>query len=175
MGVSRVFLGLGANLGDRLENLRQGVRDLMSLSGTITVEACSRIYETDPVGILDQPRFLNAVVQIQTSLSPRPLLDRCLEIERGLGRERKVKWGPRTLDLDVILFGEEQIDEPGLRVPHANLHERAFVLAPLCDLMPEGVHPLTGIPYIDLLAAAPAAGGVRALEAVLTAEAGSRA
>jgi 2-amino-4-hydroxy-6-hydroxymethyldihydropteridine diphosphokinase len=98
----------------------------------------STIRETEPWGLEEQPRFLNAVAELETTLSPRALLDRLLEIERGLGRTRDgPRWGPRTIDLDLLLFGSESIDEPGLTVPHPRLHERLFVLEPLAELDPE--------------------------------------
>jgi 2-amino-4-hydroxy-6-hydroxymethyldihydropteridine diphosphokinase len=99
--------------------------------------AVSQLRETEPVGIVDQPGFLNGVAQVRTSLSPRALLDLLLEIETSLGRVRGERWGPRTVDLDLLLYGREQIDEPGLRVPHPRLHERAFALEPLAELDPE--------------------------------------
>jgi 2-amino-4-hydroxy-6-hydroxymethyldihydropteridine diphosphokinase len=102
----------------------------------VEVVAVSPIRETDPVGVLDQPRFLNGVAAVETELSPRELLDRLLAVERRLGRDRTAptRWGPRTVDLDLLLYGGERIDEPGLVVPHPRLHERRFVLEPLADL-----------------------------------------
>jgi 2-amino-4-hydroxy-6-hydroxymethyldihydropteridine diphosphokinase len=135
MRVMRVYVGLGSNLGDREQTLRAAVARL-SASPRIEVLGVSSLRETDPVGpIIDQPRFLNGVVAIETSLSPRELLDRLLEIEAELGRTREgPPGGPRTLDLDLLLYGDERVDEPGLRVPHPRLHERSFVLEPLEEL-----------------------------------------
>ncbi len=93
--------------------------------------------ETDPVGVVDQPPFLNGAVAVETTRSPRELLELLLEIERSLGRVREERWGPRTIDLDLLLYGDEVVDEPGLRVPHPRLHERRFALEPLADLDPE--------------------------------------
>jgi len=130
-----VYVGLGSNLGDREQTLRAAVTRL-SASSRVEVLGVSSLRETDPVGpIADQPRFLNGVVALETSLSPRELLDRLLEIETEFGRTREgPPGGPRTLDLDLLLYGDERVDEPGLRVPHPRLHERSFVLEPLEEL-----------------------------------------
>jgi 2-amino-4-hydroxy-6-hydroxymethyldihydropteridine diphosphokinase len=131
----RAFVGLGANLGDREATLRRAVDELRRLSST-EVRCVSELRETDPVGYLDQPRFLNGAVELETALTPRELLDELLRIERELGRDRSTSppQGPRTADLDLLLYGDERISEPGLEVPHPRLHERRFVLEPLCDL-----------------------------------------
>jgi 2-amino-4-hydroxy-6-hydroxymethyldihydropteridine diphosphokinase len=135
--VTTAFVGLGANLGDREATLRRAV-DLLADEAEVEVTRVSRLRETDPVGVVDQPRFLNGVAAIETSLSPRELLDVLLRIERSLGRVRDAtRWGPRTVDLDLLLYGLEEIDEPGLRVPHPRLHERRFALEPLVELDPE--------------------------------------
>jgi 2-amino-4-hydroxy-6-hydroxymethyldihydropteridine diphosphokinase len=135
MRVVRVYVGLGSNLGDREETLRAAVARL-SDGPRVEVLAVSSLRETDPVGpIADQPRFLNGVVVLETSLSPRELLHRLLEIEAEFGRTREgPPGGPRTLDLDLLLYGDEHVEEPGLRVPHPRLHERSFVLEPLEEL-----------------------------------------
>jgi 2-amino-4-hydroxy-6-hydroxymethyldihydropteridine diphosphokinase len=135
MRVMRVYVGLGSNLGDREQTLRAAVARLSASPG-IEVLGVSSVRETDPVGpIADQPRFLNGVVALETSLRPRELLDRLLEIEAEFGRTREgPPGGPRTLDLDLLLYGDERVDEPGLRVPHPRLHERSFVLEPLEEL-----------------------------------------
>jgi 2-amino-4-hydroxy-6-hydroxymethyldihydropteridine diphosphokinase len=129
------YIGLGTNLGDREENIRTALA-LLEEVGTVRA---SSIRETDPVGVTDQPRFLNAVAELETELPPRELLDRLLSIERRLGRDRaaEMRWGPRTIDLDLLLYGHEIVDEPGLTVPHPLLAERAFVLEPLYELDPE--------------------------------------
>jgi 2-amino-4-hydroxy-6-hydroxymethyldihydropteridine diphosphokinase len=135
--VARIFVGLGSNLGDREGTLRAAVGRLRGLPET-TVVRVSTLRNTDPVGNVDQPRFLNGAVEVETELSPRALLVALLELERTFGRDRGAvpAQGPRTLDLDLLLYGQEQIDEPGLQVPHPRLHERRFVLEPLADLDP---------------------------------------
>jgi 2-amino-4-hydroxy-6-hydroxymethyldihydropteridine diphosphokinase len=131
----RAFVGLGSNLGDREETLRGAVDALRALPRT-DVRGVSTFRDTAPVGYVDQPRFLNGAVELETALAPRELLAELLRIERELGRDRArgTPQGPRTADLDLLLYGEERIDEPGLQVPHPRLHERRFVLEPLSDL-----------------------------------------
>jgi 2-amino-4-hydroxy-6-hydroxymethyldihydropteridine diphosphokinase len=136
----RAFVGLGSNLGDRLELLRRAVALLGQTDGVAVVRS-SRVYETEPVGP-PQPRYLNAVVEVSTTLPAEGLLDACLAIERRLGRVRSERWGPRTIDLDLLTLADERIDLPGLVVPHPRMHERAFVLAPLLEL--EADPPLPG-------------------------------
>src|SRR5205085_4115659 len=151
-GMTRVFIGLGANIGDREANLNRAL-DLIAETPAVELQAVSSFRETDPVGYLDQPRFLNAAALLETDLPPRDLLDRLLAVEAVLGRTREgPRFGPRTIDLDLLLYGEEQIDEPGLRVPHPRLHERRFVLEPLAELDPGLVVPGIG-PLRPLLAA----------------------
>lgn len=128
----RAFLGLGSNLGDRLANLRRAV-ELLRERG-VSVLRSSRVYETDPVGGPEQPDYLNAVVEVEVDGTARELLDTCLAVEEEMGRVRDERWGPRTIDLDLLTIGEEEIHEPGLQVPHPRMHERAFVLAPLLEL-----------------------------------------
>ena len=133
----RAYVGLGSNLGDREATLRQALEALGSTEG-IEVVAVSSFRQTDPVGVVDQPRFVNAAATLETSLPPRELLERLLDVERALGRDRETeeRWGPRTVDLDLLLYEDETIDEPGLEVPHPRLAERAFVLEPLLELDP---------------------------------------
>jgi 2-amino-4-hydroxy-6-hydroxymethyldihydropteridine diphosphokinase len=135
--MARAFVGLGSNLGDREETLDLAVEALRALPET-AVRAISAFRDTAPVGIVDQPRFLNGAVELETRLDPRALLDALLGIERSLGRDRTgvPTGGPRTLDLDLLLYGEAEIDEPGLVVPHPRLAERRFVLEPLSELDP---------------------------------------
>jgi len=135
--MARAFVGLGSNLGDRQQTLKRAVAALGGLQAT-TVRAVSTFRDTAPVGIVDQPRFLNGVVELETGLEPRQLLDGLLGFERALGRDRAgvPPGGPRTLDLDLLLYGEAEIDEPGLVVPHPRLAERGFVLEPLFELDP---------------------------------------
>jgi 2-amino-4-hydroxy-6-hydroxymethyldihydropteridine diphosphokinase len=129
-------LGLGGNLGDTRRLMAAAVDRLAARPG-IRVEAVSSLYETPPWGKTDQPAFLNAAARIDTGLSPRDLLATILDVERELGRERGERWGPRSVDIDILLFGMEAIDEPGLHVPHPRLAERAFALQPLVDVMPD--------------------------------------
>src|SRR5262245_27260549 len=135
---ANVYVGLGSNLGDREATLREALRRLAEIEG-VAVVAVSSFRQTDPIGKVDQPRFVNAAAELETSLAPRDLLDRLLEVERGLGRDRakEERWGPRTLDLDLLLYGNETVEEPGLEVPHPRLTERAFVLEPLLELDPD--------------------------------------
>ena len=146
----RAYVGLGSNLGEREATLWKALEGLGATEG-IEVVAVSSFRETDPVGVVDQPRFVNAAAALETSLRPRELLDRLLDVERALGRDRAVeeRWGPRTVDLDLLLYGGESIDEPGLEVPHPRLAERAFVLEPLLELDPDLRLP-DGRPLRDL-------------------------
>lgn len=134
------FLGLGSNLGDRLTNL-QGAVDLLHGEPGLRVMASSRVWETAPVGGPPQPDYLNAVIRVETDLSARDLLDVAHRVEERLGRVRRERWGARSIDIDVLLFGEETIDESDLVVPHPRLAERAFVLLPLLELVADPVLP----------------------------------
>ncbi len=138
----RAYVGLGANLGDREATLRRAVEHLDEADG-IEVVAVSAFRETEPWGPIEQPPFLNGVVALETDVDPRTLLDVVLDVERRLGRERREgeRWGPRVIDLDVLLYGDLVVDEPGLVVPHPRLHERRFVLEPLAELDPDAVVP----------------------------------
>lgn len=146
-----VYIGLGSNLGDREATLSEALRRLGELEG-IEVVAVSSFRETDPVGMVDQPRFVNAAAALETTLGPRELLESLLEVERGLGRDRsrEKRWGPRTIDLDLLLYGDETVAERGLEIPHPRLAERAFVLQPLLELDP-GLRLPEGRPLRDLL------------------------
>jgi 2-amino-4-hydroxy-6-hydroxymethyldihydropteridine diphosphokinase len=158
MGV-QAFLGLGSNVGDRLESLGRAVRRLARVPG-IRVIRSSRVYETDPVGGPEQDDFLNAVIEIDTMLTPRDLLNACLEVEEGLGRQRGIRWGPRTIDVDVLSYGDEDVFEEGLEIPHPRMHERGFVLAPLLELIADP--PLPGGRKVATLRLGPGMlGGVR--------------
>ena len=154
-------VGLGANLGDAAGTVRCAIEALAALScGPVRV---SRLYRAPAWGRTDQPDFINAAALVETLLSARALLDQLLAIERDFGRVRidGERWGPRTLDLDLLLYGEASINEPGLRVPHPHLHERAFVLLPLAEIAPDARIP--GIGLVRDLAAAMAADGIEAL------------
>jgi 2-amino-4-hydroxy-6-hydroxymethyldihydropteridine diphosphokinase len=145
------YIGLGTNLGDREAVLRTALQLLAGEPG-IELVASSSTRETDPVGYEDQPRFLNAAACVETELEPQALLDTMLSIERRLGRTRTgPRYGPRTIDLDLLLYGDDVVDEPGLRVPHPRLAERRFVLEPLAELDPALVVPGAGS-VSDLLA-----------------------
>jgi 2-amino-4-hydroxy-6-hydroxymethyldihydropteridine diphosphokinase len=146
----KAYVGLGSNLGDRAAYLLLGLSALSRLPKTHLLRL-SPVYETDPVGP-PQPPYLNMVAELETELSPKGLLAEMLGVEKALGRERRERWGPRTLDLDLLLYGDLVLEEAGLSVPHPRLHERAFVLVPLLDLLPEGRHPLLGQSFAELLA-----------------------
>lgn len=129
-----VYVGLGSNLGDREQTIR-GALARIKADPEIDVVAVSSLRETDPVGYTDQPKFVNGAAALRTQLSPKALLERLLQIERELGRERSgPRYGPRTIDVDLLLYGSEEVDEPGLRIPHPRLAEREFVLEPLAEL-----------------------------------------
>ena len=150
--MTRAFVALGSNLGDREATILRALAALAAQPG-IEVVRVSSLRETEPVGYVDQPRFLNGAVELETDLEARELLLRLLEIERSLGRTREgPPLGPRTIDLDLLLYGEERIAEAGLQIPHPRMHERAFVLEPLVELDPGLVLPGRG-PLKSLLAA----------------------
>jgi 2-amino-4-hydroxy-6-hydroxymethyldihydropteridine diphosphokinase len=156
----RYFIGLGANLGDRLASLRQAVRALEAVG---QVQARSRIYETAAVGGPEQPAYLNAAVTLECALPPLALLEQTQAIEAALGRDRasEVRWGPRPLDLDLLMagaHGELRVDDPALTLPHPRLAERGFALAPLLDLDGGLMHPALGRPLAALLGPAEVAG-----------------
>jgi 2-amino-4-hydroxy-6-hydroxymethyldihydropteridine diphosphokinase len=136
---ARAYLALGSNLGDRLATLQRAV-DLLGARQGIDVRRSSRVYETEPVGPA-QPDYLNAVIEVRTDLEPRELLEACLEVEAELGRVRGERWGPRSLDVDLLTYEDRTMDEPGLVVPHPRMHERAFVLVPLLELDPDPALP----------------------------------
>jgi len=140
-----IFLGLGSNLGDRRENVLAAIRQLAACPG-IQVEKVSSLYETEPVGYKEQADFINAVVQISTGLSPLELLHSCQRIEAGLGRKREMHWGPRTIDIDILLFDDRVMQTAELTLPHPYLAQRRFVLLPLAEL--------TAAPLLNGLSAA---------------------
>jgi 2-amino-4-hydroxy-6-hydroxymethyldihydropteridine diphosphokinase len=153
------YLGLGSNLGERLAILQQAV-DRLAREPGIRVVASSRVWETDPVGGPPQPDYLNAVIRIDTDLTPFELLDACQRVERALGREREVRWGPRTIDIDLLLFGDQRLDVPLLTVPHPRMTSRAFVLLPLLELDPDARMP-DGTRLVDVRLGPDASGGAR--------------
>jgi 2-amino-4-hydroxy-6-hydroxymethyldihydropteridine diphosphokinase len=152
---TRCLIALGSNLGGRLENLRVGIAELASIDGVV-VEAVSALYETAPVGGPDnQGPYMNAALVATTTLGAAELLANMHLIEAIRERERVVHWGPRTLDLDLLIYGDLVSDLPTLQVPHPRQHERRFVLVPVCDVAPDFIHPLLGRTMRELLAELP--------------------
>lgn len=133
MNKTKAYIGLGTNLGDRENHLTEAIQ-LLQQPKSIWITNSSNIYETDPVGYTDQGAFLNMVVEVTTTLSPHALFEQMMHVEQELGRKRDIRWGPRTIDLDLLLFGDLQINDEQLIVPHPRMHERAFVLVPLKDV-----------------------------------------
>ena len=155
MTATPVLIALGSNLGDRLENVRAGLAGLVEHDG-VDVQAVSKLYETAPVGGPDdQGAYLNAALRAETTLGAADLLALLHRIEASRERERVVHWGPRTLDLDLLVYGELVSDDPALQVPHPRQHERRFVLVPVCDVAAGVVHPRFGRTMSDLLADLP--------------------
>ncbi|MDU9350370.1 MULTISPECIES: 2-amino-4-hydroxy-6-hydroxymethyldihydropteridine diphosphokinase [Staphylococcus] len=148
--MSYAYLGLGSNVGDRKAQLDQSIRILNETEG-INVTQTSPIYETEPVGYVEQPQFLNQCIEIETSLTPHDLLKACLGTEQQLHRVRDISWGPRTLDVDILLFEEQIIDEDDLIIPHPRMLERSFVLIPLNDIAPDFTEPHTNKKIRDLV------------------------
>jgi 2-amino-4-hydroxy-6-hydroxymethyldihydropteridine diphosphokinase len=156
-----VYLSLGSNLGDRSANLRAAIERLGEAG---TIRAVSGFYETEPVEFRDQPWFLNCVVALETSDSPEALLQRALAIEQEMGRVRMKEKGPRSIDIDILLFGDRVVEERGLKIPHPAMQQRRFVLEPLAEIAPEALHPRLGKTARELLADLPAGRVVRLLE-----------
>ena len=156
----RAFIGLGSNLGDRLGNIARALERLGRAPGTDVVQVSS-MYATEPVGKADQPEFFNAVAELRTGQEPGELLDTCLAVERELGRVRRERWGPRTIDLDILVYDELRADGPRLQLPHPRMCERAFVLIPLAEIAPGLV--IDGRTAEDRAEAA-GSGGVRILD-----------
>ena len=138
------FLGFGTNLGDRKGNLAEALTSLNNRPD-LAVLRTSSIYETEPWGLADQPKFLNMVAEIATSIPPGELLERVKKLEHDMGREDGPRFGPRLIDIDILLLEDQVVDEPDLNVPHISLHERAFVLVPLAELAPDLVHPILDV------------------------------
>ena len=144
-----VYIGLGSNLGNRLENLKEAIT---ALSPQLTVKAKSHIYETPPWGHEDQPRFLNQAVKAQTYLTPEPLLKHIKRLEIALGRKVSFPNGPRLIDIDILLYDDLVMNSPSLTIPHPRMHERAFVLLPMLDIAPDLIHPVTQKSVRELIA-----------------------
>lgn len=154
-----VLLGLGANLGDPIRQLSDAVS---RLAGVITPRSVSTVYRTEPVGHRDQPDFYNLVLTGATRLPPEALLERCREVEAALGRTRTFANAPRTLDVDLLAYGDLVLDEPALTLPHPRMHQRGFVLVPLVEVAPEWRHPVLGRSALELLQELGSTAGVRA-------------
>ncbi len=154
-GETTIYLGLGSNLGERQKNL---IAALDRLSPRVLVKAVSSLYETDPVGPQDQQDFYNAVCRASSSLEPRELLAVVKQVERDVGRVRARRWGPRMIDIDILLYGDVTVDEPELRIPHVEMTKRAFVLVPLAELAADITHPAEGRTISELLANVDASG-----------------
>jgi 2-amino-4-hydroxy-6-hydroxymethyldihydropteridine diphosphokinase len=146
------YIGLGSNLGPRRKTLRRALAALDERADA-RVRRVSRFIETDPVGGPPQGRFLNAAAELETDLPPGGLLAVLQQVEEQFGRERGTRWGPRTLDLDILLYDDAVVDEPDLKIPHPLMQERRFVLEPLCQIAPELVHPVLNKTVADLLSA----------------------
>ncbi|MGB9612577.1 MAG: 2-amino-4-hydroxy-6-hydroxymethyldihydropteridine diphosphokinase [Candidatus Margulisiibacteriota bacterium] len=141
MGLVTAYLGLGSNVGDREEYIEQAIF-LLEKNPNIQIMRRSSNYETEAEGAGDQPPYINAAVEIKTTLSPHELLDVCQEIETALGRDREVEWGPRTIDLDILLYEDQIISDDRLQIPHPLMHERLFVLKPLREIASSVIHPV---------------------------------
>jgi 2-amino-4-hydroxy-6-hydroxymethyldihydropteridine diphosphokinase len=162
----RVLLSLGSNLGDREANLRAALKALEQREG-VRLTACSDVYETEPVGYMDQPAFLNMAAEIETDLEPLELLNAVEAIEGRLGREKGVRWGPRVIDMDIVLCGSKTMDSERLTLPHPEFRRRAFVLVPLAEIAPEAVDPITGKTVAELASSPEAEGRVEKRSSLL--------
>ena len=158
---SSAYVALGTNLGDREAHLAHALRGLTTAAGPLT--GLSGVYETEPVGYTDQGPFLNMVVRLETTLEPAALLDAGRRLEQDRGRERTFRNGPRSLDVDILLYGARQVEQPGLTIPHPRMHQRPFVLVPLLELEPGLADPVTGRAFAASLEEAGGATGVRRL------------
>ncbi|MEG9298850.1 2-amino-4-hydroxy-6-hydroxymethyldihydropteridine diphosphokinase [Mangrovibacillus sp. Mu-81] len=157
---SIAYISLGSNMGEREAYLEKAI-NILHNHGKINVLKISSIYETEPVGFTEQGKFLNMVIEVRTDLSPEILLQQCLQVEIDLGRKREFKWGPRIIDLDILLYDHENIESENLLIPHPRMQERAFVLIPLLELEPSLGHPVLRTPFIRFLDEIPDKEGVR--------------
>lgn len=148
--MNEVYISLGSNMGDKEETLRHAVQ-LLQQQKEIEVVKLSSIYETDPVGYTNQDLFLNMVVQVRTTLPAQEMLEECQKIEQALKRVRIIRWGPRTIDLDILFYNHDNIETETLIVPHPRMHERAFVLVPLLEIDPNLIYPPTGLALRTML------------------------
>ncbi len=160
--MTTAFIGFGGNLGDRVAACEEALARL-GASDRVRMVAVSDLFRSDPVGIVEQPWFVNGVARLETDLPPEELLHRLIEIEAEMGRVRLVKNGPRIIDLDLLLYENLRIEVPTLTLPHPRMMQRHFVLVPLLQLLPHGRHPVSGEPFSAALAELPGDGGVRPL------------
>ncbi|MDR7002265.1 2-amino-4-hydroxy-6-hydroxymethyldihydropteridine diphosphokinase [Neobacillus niacini] len=154
------LISLGSNMGNRYDYLSNAIKQLIN-NPKIKLVNCSSVYETDPVGYEDQDLFLNMVMEIKTNYSAHELLEICLKTEQQLGRKREIKWGPRTIDLDILMYNQENIETENLIVPHPRMHERAFVIVPLLEIHPDMIIPGMEKPLQTSLDELPDKEGVR--------------
>lgn len=151
MGLNKkAYIGIGSNIGNKIENCKKAI-ELFKKNPQIKVTKISDFYETEPVGYKEQEWFVNCAVEIETDLNPQELLLLCQTIESELGRERKIKYGPRIIDLDILLYNNDIIDKTELKIPHPEMHKRRFVLEPLSDIAPDAVHPALKKTIVELL------------------------
>lgn len=148
--MTKVYVGLGSNLGNKRENLVNAINRI-DAHDEIHVKDKSSFYETAPVGGPPQPDYVNCVIELETEVGPQALLKEFKKIEKALGRKPGVKWGPRTVDLDILLYGDRIVNDLNLKIPHERMHERAFVLEPLCEISPDIKHPVLRVNISELL------------------------
>lgn len=146
--MNEVYIAFGSNIGDRYEIVKKALE--LIEKNKMKIVKISNIYETEPYGYKDQPPFLNGAILVETELSCREVLNTLLDIEKQLGRERIIRWGPRTIDLDIIFYNSEVYNEEDLKVPHPDMHNRDFVLKPICDINPDFIHPIFNMTVLEL-------------------------